>query len=627
MKQELVLAFNELLEDKQLPKDIILQALREAMVHAYKKSIGNATQGQEVIADINLEKGEMHIFVEKEITEDVQNDSTEILIEEARKIKADAVLGDTIMVEITSTPKDFGRVAATTARQRMAEKIREAEHKAQIDYYKKQLGEIVGGVVQAISPVGLTIGLELKAEGTMQRKDIIPHERVKIHDRVRALVIEVNETPKGPQILLSRTHKDFLRRLLENEVPEIFHGVVEIRAIAREPGQRAKVAVSAAQQGIDPVGACVGQRGVRIQNIVSELHNEKIDVVEYDPDPTGFIAKAIRPARVSGVYLGETAEGGRSALVVVPEDQLSLAIGRDGQNARLAAKLTNWRIDIKSLSEAVSDWLNILSKDSELKKKMQLDAEFISQVEEITARKAEGRAITAEEYSVLAQFVDRLERKIISQNQAVKVERQKKQEEILLSIPAGAYQMPLADCNLPAKLIESLTAAGYTNAGDLAIDIKNNSDKISSLPGIGPKTLEKLQAFAEKLPETAPQPAAEPVVETPLPSSAEDTLSFEPEVEATPQPTSEKDEQPTPEAAPISGEPMKELSFDEMFKAAALKVAKSSEDEEEEGAVEDKDKKKKKKKSKSRIITYDPDLDMTIVQKKHKTDGEEWDAS
>lgn len=624
MKQELVLAFNELLEDKQLPKDIILQALREAMVHAYKKSVGTATQGQQVVADVNLEKGEMHIFVEKEVTEDVMNESTEILLEEARQVKADAELGETIMVEITSTPKDFGRVAATTARQRMAEKIREAEHKAQIDYYKKQLGEIVGGVVQAISPVGLTIGLELKAEGTMQRKDIIPHERVKIHDRVRALVTEVNETPKGPQILLSRTHKDFLRRLLENEVPEIFHGIVEIRAIAREPGQRAKVAVSAAQQGIDPVGACVGQRGVRIQNIVSELHNEKIDVVEYDADPTGFIAKAIRPARVSGVYLGETPEGGRSALVVVPEDQLSLAIGRDGQNARLAAKLTNWRIDIKSLAEAVSDWLNALSKDSQLKEKMQLEAEFISQVEEITARKAEGRAITAEEYSVLAQFVDRLERKIITQVQAVRAAKQKKQEEILLSIPAGAYQMPLADSGLPAKIIESLTAAGYNNAGDLAIDIKNNSDKITSLPGIGPKTMEKLQAFAESLPDIVPQ--VEAAVESTVESAQVEERVFEPELEEEAAPiTEEKIQEPAASGAEPVVEAAKELSFDEMFKAEALKVVKPAEEEEEETAVIDKDKKKKKKKGKSRVITYDPDLDMTIVQKKHKSGDEEWE--
>lgn len=622
MKQELVLAFNELLEDKQLPKDIILQALREAMVSAYKKSVGTATQGQEVTADISLEKGEMHIFVEKEITEDVLNDSTEILLDEARKIKPDATLGDTIMVEITSTPKDFGRVAATTARQRMAEKIREAEHKAQIDYYKKQLGEIVGGVVQAISPVGLTIGLELKAEGSMQRKDVIPHERVKIHDRIRALVTEVSESPKGPQILLSRTHKDFLRRLLENEVPEIFHGIVEIRAIAREPGQRAKVAVSTAQQGIDPVGACVGQRGVRIQNIVSELHNEKIDVVEYDPDPTVFIAKAIRPARVSGVYLGETAEGGRSALVVVPEDQLSLAIGRDGQNARLAAKLTNWRIDIKSLSEAVSDWLNALSKDSSLKEKMQLEDELINQVEEITARKAEGRAITAEEYSVLAQFVDRLERKVISHSQAIKMAKQKKQEEILLSIPSGVYQMTLAESGLPAKLVDALTAAGYTNAGDLAIDIKNNSEKITNLPGIGPKTLEKLHTFVDSLPEIAPK--LKPAAVVPIAEAAtEEPHVFEPEPEAATQPSLEKAEEnavlPT-EPATI---PEKEISFDEMFKAETLKVVQPSDEEEEEGGAGDKD--KKKKKSKSRVITYDPDLDMTIMHKKHKKDGEEWE--
>ena len=628
MKQELVLAFNELLEDKQLPKEIILEALGEAIKSAYIKSV-NATRGQEVRAEINLEKGEMRIFAEKEVVEEVQDDRTEIDLENAHRFDPNVNLGDVVMAEIESTPREFGRVAAQTARQMMAQKIREAEHRSQIAYYEKQLGEVISGLVQAASPVGVTIGLEMKAEGTLQLKDMIPHERFDIHDRVRALVTEVKDSNKGPQILLSRTHKDFLRRLLENEVPEIFHGIVEIRAIAREPGQRAKVAVSAAQQGIDPVGACVGQRGVRIQTIVRELHNEKIDVIEYDGDPTVFIAKAIRPARVNGVYLNDEIDGGKTALVIVPEDQLSLAIGRDGQNARLAAKLTNWRIDIKSLTEAASDWLNNLSKNKTLTESLQVEAETIKEIEDLMARKAEGRVISPEEYDHLAQFVDRLERKIISQHQSMRKVKEKQQIEALQSIPAGAYNLALADCNLPKKLLEILKETGYTNAGDLALDVKMGSEKITALPGIGPKTMEKLQEFVEKLPEIVPT-----IQETPPQQviTEELVVTAPPQEIALPVVESVVPEEEQPVATETTGktpsEPEKELSFDEMFKAEALKVVKTTGEEEEEGEQTgaDKDSKKKKKKRKFREITYDPDLDMTIVHKIHKTDdGEVWE--
>ena len=354
MKNEFALAFNEVLEEKGLPKEVILSALESAMVSAYRRAV-NASTGQQVEAKVDIETGKVTIFAEKEVVEVVQDERTEVSLEEARRYDPDAELGSLALVE--STPKDFGRVAAQTARQVIQQRIRDAERQAQLDYYEKQLGEIVSGVVQAVNSQGLTIGLEMKAEGNMPRKEMIPGERFRIHDRVRALVAEVKDNPRGPQIILSRTHRNFLRRLLENEVPEIYHGIVEIRSIAREPGERAKVAVSATQQGIDPVGACVGMRGVRIQAIVRELHDEKIDVIEWNPDPAVFIAKAISPARVSGVYLNERAAGGKTATVVVSEDQLSLAIGRDGQNARLAAKLTGWRIDIKSISECASDTL------------------------------------------------------------------------------------------------------------------------------------------------------------------------------------------------------------------------------------------------------------------------------
>jgi N utilization substance protein A len=267
------------------------------------------------------------------------------------------------MVVVETTPADFGRVAAQTARQVIQQRIREAERSNQMQYFERQVGEIVSGIVQAVNAQGATIGLDMKAEGILPANQKIPSERLKLHDRVRAVVMEVKDGSRGPQIILSRGHRNFLRRLLENEVPEIYHGIVEIRAIAREPGARAKVAVTATQAGVDPVGACVGVKGVRIQAIVKELHDEKIDIIQWDQDPVVYISKAISPARVNGVYLAD-AEGSRTATVVVGEDQLSLAIGRDGQNARLAAKLTGWRIDIKSVVEAAGDTLNKLKNNA-----------------------------------------------------------------------------------------------------------------------------------------------------------------------------------------------------------------------------------------------------------------------
>ena len=238
----------------------------------------------------------------------------------------------------------------------------------------------------------------------------IPGERFKVHERVRSIVLEVKDSPRGPQIILSRSHRNFLRRLLENEVPEIYHGIVEIRAISREPGQRAKVAVSATQPNVDPVGACVGIKGVRIQAIVKELHDEKIDIIEWNADPVLYISKAISPAKVSGVYLNEAE---KTATVVVQEDQLSLAIGRDGQNARLAAKLTGWRIDIKSLIEAAADAIVKVQSDPSLVNIAEVEHKNIPIVEEVLAKKSEGRPVTPEEFMTLIQFVERVERRTV----------------------------------------------------------------------------------------------------------------------------------------------------------------------------------------------------------------------
>ncbi len=300
MKNEFVLAFNEVLEEKQLPKQIVLEALEAAMVSAYRRAV-NTSNAQHVEAKIDPETGRVLIYAEKEIVENVVDERTEVSLQEAREVDPKAEMGG--MVIVKSTPKDFGRVAAQTARQVIQQRIREAERNSQLDHYSKQIGEIVSGVVQAIGPQGVALGLEMKAEGIMPRNQQIPGERYRVHDRVRALLLEVKQTPRGPQIILSRAHRNFLRRLLENEVPEIYHGIVEIRSISREPGQRSKVAVAALQPAVDPVGACVGIRGVRIQAIVRELNDEKIDVIGWNSEPAVYIAKALSPARVTGVYL------------------------------------------------------------------------------------------------------------------------------------------------------------------------------------------------------------------------------------------------------------------------------------------------------------------------------------
>ncbi len=495
MKNEFALAFNEVLEEKQLPKEIVMEALEAAMISAYRRAV-NASNAQQVEAKVDPETGKVVIYAEKEVVDTVQDPRTEVSVKEAHKVDANAQIGSMVIVE--TTPRNFGRVAAQTARQVIQQRIREAEREAQFSHYSKQLGEIVSGVVQAVNAQGVTLGLDMKAEGIMPRNQQIPGERFRVHDRVRSLLLEVKISTRGPQIILSRAHRNFLRRLLENEVPEIYHGLVEIRSIAREPGQRSKVAVAALQPGVDPVGACVGIRGVRIQAIVRELNDEKIDVIEWSQDPAVYIAKALSPARVSGVYLNEHAKGAKTATVVVPEDQLSLAIGRDGQNARLAAKLTSWRIDIKSLPEAATDALYKLQNETRLAELAVEETETVPQLDLILAKKAEGRPVTPEEYQVLTQFVDRVERGVIRQRQSEKQAEEERQRIAHANVPQAAFDIPIQDFEISDRLFAVISEAGYQSIGDLMVQMNTNPDAILGLSGMGPKAMRELEtALAE----------------------------------------------------------------------------------------------------------------------------------
>lgn len=603
MKNEFTLAFNEVLEEKQLPKEVILQAIESAMVSAYRRAV-NASNAQEVRARVDPETGKVTIYAEKEVVEQVQDERTEVSLEEARKIKPDARVGDMIVVE--STPKDFGRVAAQTARQVIQQRIREAERQMQAEYFSKQIGEIVSGTVQAVNATqGITVGLDMKAEGILPPNQKIPGERFKVHDRIRAIVLEVKDTPRGPQIILSRAHRNFLRRLLENEVPEIYHGIVEIRAIAREPGQRAKVAVSATQPNVDPVGACVGVRGVRIQAIVKELHDEKIDIIEWSPDPVVCISKALSPARVTGVYLNEAE---RTATVVVQEDQLSLAIGRDGQNARLAAKLTGWRIDIKSLPEAAADAIVKLQTDPSLSRIAEIERANLPLIEEILAKHAENKPITADELVTLIQFVDRVERRTVDKTRP-EAASEAHPAEVPADIPAQAFEMDIAELGLPDHVYAILTGADYRTVGDLMLVMKRNPDRVLGLSGIGPKAIQAIEAALAKW--SPSQPEAQVV--QPSETVVEPAMAAPAEAVQTPEATSVV---ATTETLGDMGEEETDEDFERLFSVENLKIQMPAiSDEEVTKPQKGKDKKKNRK---DRIYEFDEERGQAVARKKHK---------
>ena len=342
MKSEFLLAITQLSAEKNLPKEVVISAVESALVSAYRKDSFMPTQNIEV--KINRNTGRVEVWAEKTVVAKPADIKQEISLIDARKIKSDVKLGELIMVE--STPQDAGRIAAQTAKQVILQRLHEAEHSAIFEEYAGKSGDIVSGVIQRIEPRQVLIDLG-RVEAVLPSNEWMSNERYRIGQRLKVYMVEVAKTPRGPRVVVSRSHPELLKRLFELEVPEVSNGTVEIKSVAREAGFRSKVAVAARQPGIDPVGCCVGLRGIRIQNIVSELSGEKIDVVLWNADPFAFIASSLSPAQIVAVELNK-ADG--QATVIVPDRQLSLAIGKEGQNARLAAKLTGWRIDIKPAS-------------------------------------------------------------------------------------------------------------------------------------------------------------------------------------------------------------------------------------------------------------------------------------
>ena len=346
MTSDLLMIVRQIMDQTELPQETFIEAIEAALYSAAKRRYGS-THGVSIRIDPEL--GEIKCYVPKKVVEIMQNFAKEIPIEEAAKLKPDVQLDE--MIEVEVDPKEFGRIEAQTARQILVQKIKEAERQQVYEEYKDREGEVVSGHVQRMERGSLILDLE-RTEGVLPFSEAPRPNNYQRNDVLKCLILEVQDNAKGPQVVLSRIHKTLVARLFEMEVPEIYDGLVQLKAIERDPGDRAKVAVTATVDDIDAVGTCVGVKGSRVQTIVRELDGEKIDLLEWDEDPKVFIANALQPATVSRVTIGE----GDSAEVIVPDDQLSLAIGRRGQNARLAARLTGWKVDIKSESEAGSQF-------------------------------------------------------------------------------------------------------------------------------------------------------------------------------------------------------------------------------------------------------------------------------
>jgi transcription termination/antitermination protein NusA len=340
MKSDFYTAIAQIAAERGIPKEAVISSVEHAIKTVYKKEAG-IQEDENIEVRMDAATGGARVFVHRHVVDEVTDPATQITLADARREKPNIKIGEVLIVE--RTPKNFGRIAAQTAKQVVLQKIRDYEREMVYNEYQDRVGEVLNGVVQRADEKAVVVELG-KSEAVMPAREKVPTERYRPGQRLKVYLVDASKEQRGPQLVVSRAHPGLLKRLFELEVPEIFSGVVEIMAIAREPGTRSKVAVVARQENVDPVGSCVGIRGVRIQNIVNELQGEKIDVIEWAPDQAGFVANALSPARVLNVTLNEEE---KTARVLVPSDQMSLAIGKEGQNARLAHKLTGWRIDVK----------------------------------------------------------------------------------------------------------------------------------------------------------------------------------------------------------------------------------------------------------------------------------------
>ena len=469
MKTDFLLAITQLAAERNLPKEIVFSAVEKALVSAFKKD--DSTAQQDISVKIHPVSGDVKVYVQKIVVEKVEDPNREITLKSAKKIKKDVQIGETVTQE--TTPLQSGRIAAQTAKQVVLQRLREAEREFIFGEYIDREGEILSGVVQRIEPRQIVVDLG-KTEGIIPASEQVRTEHYRVGQRLKLYLYEVNRTNKGPRLILSRSHPNLVRRLFELEVPEIHNGVVEIKAVAREPGYRSKIAVSPQQEGIDAVGSCVGLRGVRIQNVTNELDGERIDVIEWNSKIKTFIANALSPSQVVNV---EVDEDENSAVVVVPDGQLSLAIGKEGQNARLAARLTGWRIDIKSAS-------------------------LVKEEEKAPAAKAKPAAkVTAEKRAVV--------------------------KAPAYTIAPEHYEMLLEELGLSARTLKLLVDSGITSVGEL---LEKGEENWLQIRGFGEKSLIEVREQIGAI-ETVPQPVVEEKKAEPEPTVDEALELIEEKVE------------------------------------------------------------------------------------------------
>ncbi|MBW6431894.1 transcription termination factor NusA [Patescibacteria group bacterium] len=409
MQTQFAQAIEQICEEKNIDKEIVMEAVEAALAAAYKKDYGE--KDQEVRVNLNEESGGIEVFVTKEVVDEVENPNLEISISAASKLKKGIQVGETI--EVMDLPADFGRIAAQTAKQVIVQRIREAERDMIFSEYKDKEGTILNCLVQRVE--GDTVICDLgKASAVLYKNEQIPGERYYPNQRFRVFLVKVEQTARGPQIIVSRSHPGVVKKLFESEVPEIAAGIVEIMGVAREAGGRTKIAVKTTEEGVDPVGSFVGQRGIRVQSVMNEIGGEKIDIILYSEDPKIFIENALSPAKVSEINLEDADQ---KAKIKVPEDQLSLAIGKQGQNVRLAAKLTGWNIDIEGTGSAIEEIEGVASAPKKVTPKQDLEAAIIDAVKDQNTENQASQDKVAEEVPPVAENQEVVEESVEASSQ------------------------------------------------------------------------------------------------------------------------------------------------------------------------------------------------------------------
>ena len=485
MKSDFVIALTQLAAERNLPRDIVLSAIEAALVSAYKKD--SVTAGQDVSVTLDPGTGDVSVFILKTVVDSVELPQTEITLADARKIRPDAQVGEVVPTD--SVPHSAGRIAAQTAKQVVLQRLREAERDLVYEEFADKEGEVISVTVQRVDPRYVTVELG-RAEAVLPPTEQIPTERYRVSNKMKVLLQSVTRSTRGPEIIVSRADKLLMKRLFEMEIPEIYSGSVEIMAIAREAGLRSKVAVRATQAGIDPVGSCVGLRGVRIQNIVNELQGEKIDVIEWHKDAGVLIANALSPAQVLRVEIDPEND---TATAVVPDRQLSLAIGKEGQNARLAAKLTGWKVDIKS----------------------NVEADLMPRPQVAAAPKPPARPVPAADISLPAQVEEALDAAVRQAASAVEVPEPAEQPEPVAAdadtVAADAEPVEVAEAE---ELVEEPVAVSAEQAEAIPVAEQEPAAEV-----------EETEPVEVEEEEEQPVPVPEPVFELePLPEPAAPVL-------------------------------------------------------------------------------------------------------